>query len=599
MRSDSKRLRLVLLLSVGALLTAFWVAAYATDLLRRPELDTVDSRFAIRGDLKTPDDVVFVAIDDATFNDLKLRWPFRRSVHARAIDNISRAGAKAIGYDVQFTEPSADPRQDNALIEAVGRAGNLVLATTEVGKGGTSEVLGGDAVLRQFHARAGAALLPNDPGGVIRRMPYSVDGLDSLAIGTAEVANRRPVKRSSLGGKDAWIDYVGPPGRIKTISFSRVLRGRYPKNLFRDKIVVVGPAAPSLQDVHPTSASGDDLMSGGEIQANAISTVLDDFPLDAMPGGINVLLIVLLGMTGPAAAIRLRPLRALGVDLLVLVGFVVAVQLAFNSGLIVAFIYPLGALVLGSVGALAVQLITEAVERQRTRDLFARFVPETVVDQVLEQAGGEVRLGGERVTATILFSDLRGFTTFSETKSPDRVIEVLNRYLTEMSDVIMDNGGTLVSYMGDGIMAAFGAPIAQPDHADRALAAAREMVGSHLERFNEWMRSDGLGEGFRMGVGLNSGPIMSGNVGSERRLEYTAIGDTTNTAARLEGMTKGTPHMVFVADSTREMLTRDVSDLQHVGQFEVRGRQTKIDIWSIGEDAGEEPPQAQGDPPGG
>ena len=153
-----------------------------------------------------------------------------------------------------------------------------------------------------------------------------------------------------------------------------------------------------------------------------------------------------------------------------------------------------------------------------------------------------------------MFSDLRGFTSFAEKMPVDQVIEVLNRYLTEMSDAILDHGGTLVAYMGDGIMAVFGAPVEQPDHADRALAAAREMLGPRLERFNEYLRGEGLGEGFRMGIGLNSGQVMSGNVGSERRLEYTAIGDTTNTAARLEGMTKGTPHMLFAAESTVAML---------------------------------------------
>ena len=120
------------------------------------------------------------------------------------------------------------------------------------------------------------------------------------------------------------------------------------------------------------------------------------------------------------------------------------------------------------------------------------------------------------------------------------MIDVLNRYLTTMTDVILAHGGTLVSFMGDGIMAVFGAPIELDDHADRALAAAREMAGPALDEFNEWMRAEGHGEGFRIGVGLNSGAVMAGNVGSERRLEYTVIGDTTNTASRLEGMTKGT-----------------------------------------------------------
>lgn len=188
------------------------------------------------------------------------------------------------------------------------------------------------------------------------------------------------------------------------------------------------------------------------------------------------------------------------------------------------------------------------------RDAFARFVPENVVSEVLDRTGDGLRLGGREVEVTILFSDLRGFTSFSESRDPGSVIEILNRYLSTRTDAIMDNGGTLVSYMGDGIMAVFGAPLEQRDHADRALATAREMTGARLVEFNEWMRGEDLGEGFRMGVGLNTGPVMAGNVGSERRMEYTTIGDTTNTASRLEGMTKGTSYMVYLGESTRAAL---------------------------------------------
>ncbi len=217
-------------------------------------------------------------------------------------------------------------------------------------------------------------------------------------------------------------------------------------------------------------------------------------------------------------------------------------QIAFGRELILPVVVPLVGLAIALVGTLVVHYLTASVERAQTRDLFSRFVPDSVVAQVLERADTEddVRLGGELLTATVLFSDLRGFTSFAEGREPAEVIGVLNRYLTEMSDAILDHDGTLVAYMGDGIMAVFGAPIASDDHADKALGAAREML-DRLERFNAWLRSEGLGDGFKMGIGLNTGDVMSGNVGSARRLEYTTIGDTTNSAARLEGMTKGTP----------------------------------------------------------
>src|SRR5690242_14950974 len=150
-----------------------------------------------------------------------------------------------------------------------------------------------------------------------------------------------------------------------------------------------------------------------------------------------------------------------------------------------------------------------------------------------------------------------------------------------MSDAILNHGGTLVSYMGDGIMAVFGAPLPQEDHADRAVATALDMLEHRLPAFNEWMHEQGFERGFKMGIGLNTGPFMSGNVGSERRLEYTAIGDTINTASRLEGMTKGTPYALFIADETREALTHEVASMVYIDELPVRGRKEPIKLWSL------------------
>jgi adenylate cyclase len=246
-------------------------------------------------------------------------------------------------------------------------------------------------------------------------------------------------------------------------------------------------------------------------------------------------------------------------------------------------VYPLVALGVATVGSLGVHYVLAALGRRQARDMFARFVPEQVVDEVLARSGEDLRLGGVRRECTVLFSDVRGFTTFCEDRTPDQVIDVLNRYLSEMSDAIMDHGGTLVAYMGDGIMAVFGAPLEQPDHADRAVAAATEMLGPKLERFHAWLREQGMGNGFRMGVGLNTGPVMSGQVGSTRRVEYTAIGDVTNTAARLEGMTKGTPFQLFVSESTRAELAAQGDGLVFAGEFEVRGREEKLRVWGLEE----------------
>jgi adenylate cyclase len=200
---------------------------------------------------------------------------------------------------------------------------------------------------------------------------------------------------------------------------------------------------------------------------------------------------------------------------------------------------------------------------------------------VLARTDENLRLGGEERDCTVMFSDLRGFTSFSEHQPPPKVIDAVNFYLNEMTEAILAAGGTLIAYMGDGIMAAFGAPLDQPDHAERALSAAREMFGPRLQRFNDWLHEQGHASGFRMGIGLNSGPVMCGNVGSEMRVEYTTLGDTTNTASRLEGMTKGTPYMVFVAGSTRERMREAPEDLVFVDDFEVRGRTDKMAVWGL------------------
>ena len=227
------------------------------------------------------------------------------------------------------------------------------------------------------------------------------------------------------------------------------------------------------------------------------------------------------------------------------------------------------------------------LERARVRDVFARFLPETVVDEVLQDTNGDPRLGGVRLVGTVLFSDIRGFTSFAERTSPDVVVDVLNEYFSEMSHAILDNGGTLLGFLGDGILAVFGAPIASDDHADRALQAAREMLHTRLPRFNAWARENLEGEAeFRMGIGVSSGPFMSGNVGSARRLEYTAIGDTVNTASRLQELTKELHRPVLVADATRELLGASASTLEYVDEIEVRGRQTRVRLWTLPAAAG-------------
>jgi adenylate cyclase len=575
-----QRLALTLYATLALATTATVLLLFAFDLFRGADLETVDARFGVRGTHAAPD-VVVVGIDPRTLTEFGT-FPFPRTHHATVIRRLTRAGARVIAYDVQFTEEGPSAEADNALFEAVDAAPRIVLGTSEVQRDGGTNILGGDENLRAIGARAGSVNLPNDPSGVIRRLAYDDSKLLGFPVVAAELARGRPIVQADDFASDgsAWIDFPGPPGTVPELPFIDVARGEFEPDAVRDKVVVVGATAQSLKDVFPVATSADQSMSGPEIQAAAIQTVLDGLALRGVPKWCNGALIVVLGLLGAIATLRLGPQRAAIVGIVAAFAFAGFAQLLFNAGVIVSMLYPLLALGLGFVGALGVATTVGAFERERVRDLFARFVHEAVVDDVLARAEDGLRLGGERKVVTVMFSDIRGFTAYSEKHTPEEVIDVLNQYLTVMSDVIHKHGGTLVAYMGDGIMAVFGAPADQVDHADRALAAAEEMNGPALEGFNAMLRERG-DDPIAIGIGLNAGPVMAGNVGSQRRMEYSTIGDTTNTASRLESMTKGSGHAIFLSASVRQMLTRPRDDLVLVASMEVRGKDEPVTVWSV------------------
>jgi adenylate cyclase len=580
MNRRMRRVRTWMLLAVAVVCVGAGLALQATDALRRLDLGTIDARFDLRGERPTPDDVVVVGIDDKTLTAPDHIFPYSRKFHARVIRNLAKADAKVIAYDVQFTQESPNPNADFALITAVRRAApRVVLATSAVGAGGVTQIFGGGRGLRFSRAHPAFSAFEKDADGVQRRLLYSENDLKAFPIVAAEQFTGRKIGPPPEGAD--WIDFEGGPETFRHLSFVDVEEGNFDPADVRGKVVVVGATATILQDIRQTSTTSQRAMAGPEVQANAITTTIAGFPLRSAPPWVDVLLVVVLGALAPLAAIRFRMLVVVPLGIAAIAGLLVGAQLAFEEKVIFSFAYALVAGVAALLLTGAVHGITVAFERAQTREAFARFVPESVVEEVLRSADG-LRLGGVQREATVMFSDLRGFTSFAETLQPSQVIDALNRYLTAMSEAILDHGGTLVAYMGDGIMAVFGAPLQQPDHADRALAAARDML-DRLEGFNQWLRDTDMHDGFKMGIGLNSGPVMSGHVGSERRLEYTALGDTTNTAARLEGMTKGTPHQLFLADSTRAALRTPADDLVEVGEFEVRGRRATIKLWSIAE----------------
>ena len=564
------RLRRALLIAVAACAAAVGIAA--TGLLDRAEDATVDERFALRERLHAPGpprDVVVVGIDEASFRQLGLQWPLPRALHARAIRELLAAGARRVVYDVQFTEQSDARTGDRALLRAAADP-RVVLGTTERDSNGAPAILGGAIALKAGGGQVGFATFPVASDGVWRELAARDGVIPTLAVlgagGSAE-APTRP------------IDFTR---QVVEIPFSSVVQGELDPAAVRGKIVAVGATATSLRDDHATPVG---TLPGVWAHAAAIQTVLDDYPLRDTPWTVGILLSLLAALAAPLATVPARRDRAvwwaLGAGAIGALVLCVAAQLAFASGSILPLTPALLALALGTAGAVAVTYVSESRTRARTRLAFERFVAPAVVDEILRRGGGELRLEGRRLEATVLFCDLRGFTALAETLEAEQVIAVLNRYLEGVSAAVFEHEGTVVSFQGDGVMAVFGAPLEQPDHPARAVAAAREILARRLPEFNTWLATEvPEAEPLAAGIGVNSGPVMSGPVGSQRRIEYAAVGDATNVAARLQALSRELDGRLFVAASTYTLLSAaDADGLRPCGDVVLKGRREPVTVY--------------------
>jgi CHASE2 domain-containing sensor protein len=327
------------------------------------EQEALVARFAIRHE-PMPQGIVVVGVDSQTLTDLG-PWPFRRTVHARMVKRLHAAGVAQIVYDVQFTEPSQDENDDLKLYDALGEAGGAVLATTEVTDEGESGVLGGDENLEAINSQAGAANLVDGERGLMTRLDHDLLGLPTLAVATAERVTGHRVDTSAFGNGGALIDYRGGKETFPTLSFSTVLDPKTDLSALRGKIVVLGATAPTQQDVHPTPTSGSQLMSGPEIQANAIWTALHGFPLREVPGWLDLLFVIALALAPPLLSLRLGA-AAVGVTSLALgATWLVGAQVAFEAGHVVAVVAPLAALLVATAGALIAIHLAERRDRRR------------------------------------------------------------------------------------------------------------------------------------------------------------------------------------------------------------------------------------------
>jgi response regulator RpfG family c-di-GMP phosphodiesterase len=350
-------------LLAGLLAAVCGIAIWSTHTGRTLEDTSVALRFQLRP-AERPTDLAVVGIDAATFSDYAgaHRWPYPRSWHAEVLDELRRLGARTVVYDVQFTERTTDA-DDWALFQALGRFPGTVLATTETDGHGHTNVLGGDRNLARVRVRAAMATFPIMAGGAIARVEPERDGVPTIAVATAQALGYA-VDLGAFESGGAWIDFRGPPGTIPTYHFSDVREHRLPAAAVRGKVVVVGMTAPTEQDVHPTPTVSDQLMSGPEVQANALWTVAHGLPLRTAPAWASLLAILVLALAPAAAALRLRTLSVLTTPL-VAAGYLVVAYVAFVHGWMLPVVAPLAALTLSTIGTVTSSYLTERRERRR------------------------------------------------------------------------------------------------------------------------------------------------------------------------------------------------------------------------------------------
>jgi adenylate cyclase len=581
---------LVRTLLTALAITAVSLATFATPLGQRLEQRTIDARFAERGTLHAPDAVTIVAID-RTQDSYGNTWPISRSLWAKAITQLDAAGVAGIAIDVPMDWKAFNPSEDAELVDAVRNASVPVVfaeRTPHDGAGGErtqplaglSRAAANSLPDAKLHAGWSARIPAAD--GAVREYPTRGSlAAELLAVSGAHDAARHAPKTMLL-------DQYGPRGSFEQVSFSTVAYGLDALRDMRGKLVLIGPTEGLGRDDHHVPMGS--AMPSVEIQANAVANLLDGTWLRQPSPWLGaaaalalalavwaLLLVVPLGLAVPAA-------------LALVAAWGWACVAAFRAGLELPMLPPLVAGAATFV-TLSLALVLLAVrERVRVKSLFARYVHADVVQELID-GEDQFQLGGEEREITVLFSDIRGFTSLSEHVDPVEMVAQLNEYFEAMVDVVAGEQGTVDKFLGDGLMAIFGAPVRHEDHALRACRAATAML-DRLDQVNADRGERGLAP-LRIGIGVHTGRAVVGNVGSPPfRVDFTAIGDTVNLAARIEAMTKELGAAIVVSDATRQaaaaLATHGELAFDALGSVVARGRTGSTDVHALRRPADEQ-----------
>jgi adenylate cyclase len=350
---------------------------------------------------------------------------------------------------------------------------------------------------------------------------------------------------------------------------------------FKDKLVIVGTTAPGLYDLIPVPFS-EGKMPGMQVHASVLDSVLSGRFMRPAPRWAGVVALLFCALVAGVGLMRLGVWPGLALSAATAAVFVIVAVTLFGQGLWLRVIEPAFALTLAAFGGVSYQYFVEDREKRRVKRLFSRYVSKDVFDQLMSDPS-KAGLGGKRRSMTVLFSDIRGFTTFSEQGEPEAIVQQLNEYFSRMVHVVFEHRGTLDKFVGDAVMALFGAPLDDPDHAEHAVQAALAML-RELEELNRGWAAEGRPT-LAIGVGVNTGEMVAGNIGSESIMSYTVIGDAVNLGSRLESLNKQYGTSVIVSDATRERL-QGRYDIRALGDVVVKGKSQPVAIFEVREATG-------------
>lgn len=587
---------LALSILLAALSILLVISLYYTQnpFLEAFEAKTYDLRFRdMRGAIPLEPSIGIIAIDDKSIAELG-RYPWTRSQYARLLEKLKAAQVKVVLFDAFFPERE-DILNDQAFASATKRAGNVVLAALfDLEK--DQQVKGVTRSLPEIErAAAGVGqinLLPDDDG-VNRRTPLLIDWegkqMPSLGMMAAMFALGEKEFTSgdfeiTLGSRQIpigenssmWVNFTGPPGGYPRYSFTDVVNSRIPAEKLKGKVLFVGATAPGIYDMRVTPFNGN--TPGVEIHATVADNIISDrfIRQGGLEALVDIFFIVLMGALAYLLTTRLRLYGAIPATALLLSGYIWFANSMFAAGHWINIIYPaLSAILALLVGGGFRYLVLERSAREM-RSMFSSYLSPKLVAR-LEKDPDAAKIGGDTKMVTVLFTDIKGFTTFSEKHPPQEVVSRLNEYLGAMVQVIEQHDGTIDKFIGDAVMAYWGAPLSQADHGKLAVKCLLAMA-QRLEELKSQWASEGK-EPFSIRGGIQSGEVVAGNVGfAGKKMEYTVIGDTVNLASRLEGTAKYYGINYLVGENTYQ-LTRDFCRYRELDKIRVVGKQLPVTIY--------------------